>query len=282
MKPVFSLPLLGSLLLLSACGSELAAPAPQLAALALPEPSYYDQGMAIPLYQYPMTAPDVYAPLWTATVAAQQKTGLVRAAVVNANNGPYVGGQPEPNYVRGVAYLRQNRVPVYGYVYSSYAARPLDEVRADIDAWIKSYGVKNFFIDEVSTACNDAAVTDYYSQLAAYIRAKGSGFKIILNPGVVSDSSECLMNYGDIIATFEQSAADYAAFTPPAWTTKYRPRQFWHIIHSVQSQEQQTAVLDASYDKWAGQVYATTDVMPNPYDEQSNFWDAYVNQVGGN
>lgn len=283
MKFFHSLPwMLGPLLVLTACGTQSVTPTqPQLSTLALPAPPYYDQAIAIPMYQYPMTAPNVYAPLWTATVAAQKKTGLVKVAVVNVNSGPYANGQVDANYVKAIGYLKQNAVPVYGYVTSSYANRPLAEVKADINAWISAYGVKNVFVDEVSAACNSSAVTAYYSQLASFIRSKGSAYKIILNPGTTDAGSECLMKYGDIIATFENAASVYASFTPPAWTTKYRPERFWHMIHSIGSQAEQTQVLDGAYDKWAGLVFATSDTMPNPYDTVSTYWDAYINQVGG-
>ena len=51
-----------------------------------------------------------------------------------------------------------------GYIYSSYAARPLDQVKADVDRYDGFYTLDGFFIDEVTNDANEAHL-DYYAAL---------------------------------------------------------------------------------------------------------------------
>lgn len=91
--------------------------------------------------------------------------------------------------------------PCYGYTYTGYAQRPLEEVKAVIDKYMTT-GFKEFvsgiFVDETSSS-NLA----YYELLDQYVTEKYPGLKLILNPGTKPQNSgffelknvECIVVY---------------------------------------------------------------------------------------
>ena len=74
-------------------------------------------------------------------------------------------------------------------MHTSYGARSLTDVRADINRWQSLYGITSIFLDEaaarVSSRGSDRKLITYYRQLFTYIRGRGG--TVTLNPGVVPD-----------------------------------------------------------------------------------------------
>ena len=72
-----------------------------------------------------------------------------------------------------------------GYSHTSYGARALADVLAEIDLYQQWYATIDVFVDEVSENC--ALVASYYGPIFAHVKAKGG--VVALNPG--SDSDPC-------------------------------------------------------------------------------------------
>jgi len=122
------------------------------------------------------------------------------------------------------------------------------------------YGVTNIFFDDVSAA---AAQETYYQTLSAYVHQQAAGSLTMLNPGTVPDQS--YINAGDILAIFEGDYSTYQSTTFPAWVKSYAASHFFHIIYNVTAGEM-PGVLTKAEQNNAGYVYATDDILPNPYD----------------
>ncbi len=205
--------------------------------------------MAVPAYFHPSK--------WARLKRAGSPLGL---AVMNPNNGP--GAAVDPQYQSAVRSAQAAGITVVGYVYTSYAARGLSAVEADVNAYYRWYGVDGIFFDEASTNCADAA---YYAKLNSFVKAKGGAARTILNPG--TQTNECFVADADILLTFEGSDADYvSSYSAPRWVARYPPEHFWHIIYGASTPGAMTRAVHLSKRRGAGFVYVTPSTLPNPYD----------------
>src|SRR5436190_3744456 len=117
-------------------------------------------GLLVPAYFSPGTK-------WTALNDAAKRVPVL--AIMNPNNGP--GASALSSYASAINSLKQSGGRVIGYVYSSYTARPLADVQADIDRYYSFYNIDGIFVDEV-TNDSTAAHLDYYEALYRYIKGK--------------------------------------------------------------------------------------------------------------
>lgn len=214
------------------------------------------QTIAVPAYFYPGS-------LWTQMENAAPTVGL---AIVNPNSGP--GVVQDPNYVAQIGHTRAAGIVVVGYVYTSYGTRSASAVQADVDAYYTWYGVDGIFFDEVSTNCADQP---YYAGLNAYVKTMGGQALTILNPGTLIP--ECFASAGDILLNFEDTYANYLAWTPMGWETGYPPSRFWHLVHGTSPAHMLDAIA-LSKTRNAGWVYITPDGLPNPWDTlpSGSYW----------
>lgn len=231
-------------------------PDPPVAAITACMPSkhpasvsiYSPTGVIVPLYSYPGTG-------WDDLI--QVKTHYPRVpmiAVVDPENGP--GSGQDASYVRGIHDLRSSGISVLGYVYTSYAARSMDSVMADIDMYRRWYDLDGFFFDEMSSISGNEG---YYSSLDRYVKSLGYQMTVG-NPAV-----DTLLTYVDTVDTLviyeDAGLPDSSSFG--GWHTGYATQHFALIAHSV-------ADLDLSFvigaSKSVGYLYLTDDVPPNPYD----------------
>ena len=85
---------------------------------------------------------------------------------------------------------------IIGYIYTTYAARDIEDVKAEIDKWLELYPkINGFFFDEVS-----AENFEYYKEIYDYVKSKGD-YLVVLNPGRRVDSE--YYTIADLIVTFE-------------------------------------------------------------------------------
>ncbi len=191
----------------------------------------------------------------------------LRYVVLNPDSGP--GSVSYPTFVTKVAAARSQGAVVVGYVDTTYAARPLAAVKADIDRYRAWYGVNAFFFDQTPYDCADIA---YYDELKTYVRAESLGL-IFHNPGM--NPQECYLNAADVIVNFEGSEATYAGWTPAAYASTYPADRFWHIVYSVDPTHG-PALRTTATERNAGLVYLTEQAMPNPFSviPSDALWDA--------
>lgn len=88
--------------------------------------------------------------------------------------------------------------------------------------------------------------------------------------------------YADIFITSENEGTNYLTNYPtPTSNSENDPsnqNRIFHIVTNVNSTDL-AAVVAKTRAQNAGWVYITDDVLPNPYDVLSNYFDTFVGQV---
>ncbi len=203
---------------------------------------------AVPAYFTP-------SPLWDVMLGTAN-TGDVRVsiAVMNPANGP--GVAPDAGYARVIALAKQKGVRVLGYVATGYGAGTA--VLADIDSYKRFYGVTDIFLDEATVDC--PSLRTYQPWIAA-VRANGG--LAAVNPGIIP--AACWADAADIIVTFEGPFDSYLRYQGPPWASGHPSSRFWNIVYAVPPGSA-SFVRDLAGRHRVGLLYATEDVLPNPYD----------------
>ena len=225
-------------------------------------------GVLVPAYFYP-TSGDY----WSALNQAAVRVPLI--AIMNPNNGPST--MVNPDYTSAVNALRNAGGRVIGYVYSSYAARPLSEVKADIDRYHAFYTIDGFFIDEMTNDA-DAAHLAYYEALYQDIKAKQASYLVVGNPGINTPASYLLRPTVDGLVTFENNTG-YPDYAPDPWTQTQSATAFSHLCYAVLAPDTMTNYARLAVARNAGYIYVTDDQGANPWDTLPSYWSAEVGFV---
>jgi len=201
----------------------------------------------IPLYTYPGVD-------WNAIVAAKEANPAVgMVAIINPDNGP--GQGRDQNYVNGVNELVAAGVVVIGYDHTSFAARSLSAVEADMNSYKAWYNVSGFFFDEMS---NVQGNENYYSTLNQYAQSLGMPFTVG-NPGTSVPAG--YIGTLDVIVTYENQGVPNS--TSLASMTAGLPKDDFAVIAYGVNSFNATAVGDVL--NYASYVYVTGNTQPNPY-----------------
>ena len=211
--------------------------------------------------------------LWDELNFAAARVPLV--AIMNPNNGP--GTRQNTNYVAAVNSLRAAGGRVIGYVYTSYAARDTNTVKADIDRYFSFYAVDGIFLDEMT---NDANTThlDYYAALYQYIRGQGTNLMVVGNPGINTQESYLTRPAVDVLVTFEADTG-YPALVVDGWVAKHLAQQFCHLPYNASSAPTMTNYINLAASRNVGWIYVTDDTLPNPWDTLPAYWTNEVNYI---
>ena len=201
----------------------------------------------IPLYSYPGVD-------WTAIVQAKEANpSVAMVVIINPDNGP--GQSKDQNYVQGVNSLRSAGVVVLGYDHTSYAARPLSDVIADINSYKSWYNINGIFFDEMS---NVPGNENYYTTLNQYTKSIGLNLTVG-NPG--SSIPASYLGTLDVIVTYEnQGVPDSSSL---ASITNGMPKNDFAVIAYGADQFNASAV--SNIFNYASYVYVTNNTLPNPY-----------------
>ncbi len=192
-------------------------------------------------------------------VTVKNQAGGISYVIMNPNSGP--GAAVDAGWVARLAQLG-SQPKMLGYVPTTYAARPLVDVIADIDKYEQWYGVTSIFLDETPWGCSQTA---YYASLATYVRANGG--VLIMNPGGLP--LNCMIDIPDVIVSFENNMQAYlssTALNPPG----YSPQKFWHLIYGAPTGRHRE-IEELARLRGAGHVYVTSDDLPNPWDGIETF-----------
>ena len=209
------------------------------------------QSVVVPAYFYPSAGG-----MWNSADAATPGVGMM---VANANSGP--GTALNSDYATAIAQARAAGITVFGYVDTGYGAIATSTVEANINAWKTFYGVTSIFLDDASTSSSELS---FYETLTNYVHTQGSSAHTIVNFGTVPAPGEVAA--GDILVTFEGDASSYASTRFPSWMAGYAPSRFYNIVYQVPDQLSMLSVLSEAASAGVGDVYATDDTLPNPYD----------------
>lgn len=225
--------------------------------------------------------------------------------IVNADNGdaPF-----DPTWQAQADRLRAHGSRVIGYVHTDYAKRPVADVEASADDYLRTADgrphVDGIFFDTTTTDCGSAAgltdYRDYYLALRDYVRAtmrsvRGPHPLVVDNPGL--PVADCYLAPGtrtaDTFVTFEGDAGAYGAwaggnvvdangFRPGA---EYGPTSFWHLVFGVPDEAAGRAIITTARARGAGYVYATDVADPNQWSVPPSWGygaeTAYARGLGG-
>lgn len=184
-------------------------------------------------------------------------------AVANPASGP--GTAVVDDWTSAINYVRDKGHRVIGYVHTSYGARPIADVHADVDTWYSLYEVDGIFVDEMST--NSSTTQPYYRDVYNYVRTKPGDHMVVGNPGTAATTDwqiKSTTRVCDLVAIFEDTAAAYLTWSPPSWTSGYAASWFAHLVHTTAAADY-AAVRSHAEATGAGYVYITDQAMPNPW-----------------
>ncbi|MGW7435125.1 spherulation-specific family 4 protein [Streptomyces sp. NPDC054849] len=222
-------------------------------------------------------------------------TGPAASVVVlNPGNGDSAFDAPwraRADALRGRTTSTGEKTKVLGYVHTDHGNRDITAVEASIDNYLRTpdgrLHVDGIFFDVVSRDCGPANATrDHYAELRRYVQDAMNAVDpaaphlVVNNPGTAI--ADCYLEPGrrtaDIFVTYEDT---YAAYTGAGWLggnvfdhqsgyragTELDPSgtAFWHLVHDVPDAEAMRATLRTAFARGAGYAYATSAVMPNPW-----------------
>jgi hypothetical protein len=178
-----------------------------------------------------------------------------RLLVINPASGP--GPEASPSYRDAVRTAQATGAGVLGYVPTSYGARPLADVLADVDRYASWYAIDGIFVDETA---HTAAQLPYYEAVSRHIRATGK--RVVINPGVPPAPE--YFDLADVVVTFEgpYSAYDAAVDRMPDSVRRQPRGRVAHLVYDA-SRSQALAAIDNPGE--AGYVYVTSGSLPDPW-----------------
>jgi hypothetical protein len=227
--------------------------------------------LLVPLYVYPGSA-------WDTVVAGASKVGTI--AIINPNSGP--AASPDSTYNTYMTKLKNAGVEMVGYVYTSYGARSIADVKKDIDTYASKYPlVTGIFFDEVSDSSSQVA---FYTQAYNYVMGKGYKHNI-LNPGV--QPVEAYVDISTSIVVFEDassklSSKSFSSFVTCASSSSEKSSykyKFAAIAHTTSSSSAASA-LATMQNKGLGLVYVTDGAAGCcTYNELVSYYSTMVSAV---
>ncbi|KQV19354.1 MULTISPECIES: spherulation-specific family 4 protein [unclassified Kitasatospora] len=242
--------------------------------------------IAVPAYVWPGD------PMLT---GLQTTSSAASVVVLNPGNGdtPFnAAWQAQAETLRSGSTATGSKTKVLGYVHTDNAARPLADVKASVDNYLKTADgklhVDGIFFDVVSRDCGPGnSSRDYYLALRQYVQSTVDALDpavqelVVDNPGTAI--ADCYLESGhrtaDTFVTYEGTYADY---TSAGWlggnvfnlTAGYcsgaafdsSGTAFWHLVYGVPGAPKMRTTLDTAFARGAGYAYATDDVLANPWD----------------
>lgn len=227
----------------------------------------------IPLYIYP----DLGEPNSAWNQLVQDNSRIQIIAIINPNSGPS-GCPPNDDYETGIETFQQSHVSTLGYVFTRYGERDFAQVKADVDTYFECYQVSGIFFDE---AANSEEKLAYYAELGDYVRSKGAGSKIVLNPGTSTDERYIANNVCDTCIIFEDTLDTWNTFQPSDYVANYPSNKFAALVHSAPDTTDPCLIVELAKARNIGSIYITDDNMDkqNPWDSLPSFWNQEVDCI---
>jgi hypothetical protein len=222
--------------------------------------------LLVPAYFYPA---EQGLKEWNRLIASSARVPIV--AIVNPASGP--GKQADPNYVKLLKRAGEARkLTLIGYVATSYGKRPLQEVQADVDRWLRLYpGIQGIFFDEQASGADGVK---YHAALYRYVRCKPTLKLVITNPGTVCAEQYLSEPAADGSCLFEAAKLfDLAAL--PQWTAKY-PGRVAVLSYKVGDAAAMKQAIQSAVEKKIGYCYVTDAEGANPWSRLPKYWDEEV------
>jgi hypothetical protein len=230
--------------------------------------------------------------MWTAVNAFAAAQPSQIGVIFNPASGP--GTSPvDPNYVDSTGHgplvdLLATGAPVYGYVATTNATKPIANAKAEIALYYDtSYWrgqlihLNGIFFDEMS---NDLADVAYYQALRDAVRQQDAAAYIIGNPGLSStinpsnQTTYTAVDYGTVfnaMIVFEDYESLFSTgYTAPTWENANGAAQLAMVVHTTPDALRMRETMSRAFARDAALLYITDATEPNPYDVLPQFWGA--------
>lgn len=240
-------------------------------AASLSAPAHGKLEVVVPAYFYPVPNSP-----WDDLNSAADQVDLT--AILNPSSGP--GNSQDTNYVAAVDALRNSGGRVIGYVHTSYGARPLTDVLAEIDDYASWYNLDGIFIDEMANT-GPAEKLNYYRDIYNHAKNIDSHWEVMGNPGTNTLEQYLTWPTADRFVITEDVGSQYASFAPAPWVANYQRSRFVHLIHTEPSSTVMQNDLAVAIGRNAGAIYITNDVLNNPWDTLPDYWQTELDTIAG-
>jgi hypothetical protein len=237
-------------------------------------------GLLIPFYRYPW-AGGTWDSIFESFLDTLQKYHEVPVFVaINPSNGP--GNIEDGVWRRAIKKLHGAGAVVLGYIFSSYATRDINQVKADIDTWRSLYPeVDGLFVDEM-TNDDDQEHRNYYIEVTRYAHKKGF-YPVVGNPGAGVPGNYFTQDTADIIVIWETGYyPDEITLKGGDWEDSYREIPVWRRAALVHSQSSLSYSDLEIMRKYVGLLYVTSGNMPNPWGILPNYFEDILSYLAHN
>lgn len=221
-------------------------------------------GILVPAYFYPTPGGSP----WDQLIHDAPTVPIL--AIMNPNSGP--GTQLDPNYKAVVDSLQEAGGEVIGYVPTSYAQRPLQQVKAEINRYRQWYHVDGIFVDEMTSADN-AKYLQYYQAIENFVHRLQPHGTVVGNPG--TNPSQAYLKVANQLVLFENGAG-YDTYMPPTWQASQAASQLANLVYNVPDTETLQTNVSLAASRNTGWIYVTNDNLDNPYDTLPIYWSDLV------
>ena len=233
-----------------------------------------DLRVLVPAYFYPVPN-SPWVRLCAAAAAHPQRI----SAIGDPANGP--GASVDPSYTAVFQTFRASGGTLLGYVYTSYGARPLAAVLADIDAWHAMYPVDGYFVDEMDNT--PGAHESYYRAIWQHVHALIPGAPVVGNPGVSTSPSYLVYQGHRVVSTLciQETGTGFSSWHSDPWVASWPRSNFYALPYATPANGWQAAVEHA-YAENCGWVYVTDDTRPNPWDTLPAYFETMLAYIEAN
>lgn len=198
--------------------------------------------LLVPLYTYPGES-------WDAVVAGASKVETV--AIINPNSGP--GLTPDASYKTYMTKMDNAGVSMVGYVYTSYGARPIAAVKADINIYATEFPlVEGIFLDE--TAATDDKLA-YYQELHKYIMSLPGYKHNIINPGTATTAG--YVDAATMIVAYENNISQLTGASTPKGASCATKEKYAAIAYGATAATMELSINNLLDKQFYGYVYVT-------------------------
>ena len=245
----------------------------------------------VPLYQYPLSAPNTLSNWWQRVLVSATIDQPV-TVIINPSNGPLdpaAGGADYANYLTGLTLLRANPyVRILGYVATGYGATSQATILQQAGWYAAGYKhtttgaslVDGIFLDEMSTNVAHVAA---YTAVATGIRAiNGLAANMIAgNPGVAVPLEYLDGATADLFIIREGTLADLLTNPTPSYVTSpaYDHLSFGAIVHSTTSSVNVADALREFKLRGIDYGFVTDDALPNPFDQAPPYFETFLRDI---
>jgi hypothetical protein len=235
----------------------------------------------VPAYVYPSVGT-----MWiTLANTAADYPQVPITVIVNPNNGEFAAEDKEFTLKAGAVAAKGGRLIAYVHsrvnVNGVSVLRPIDEVKTNIDAYLKFYptlAFRGFFVDEMSSSASDLA---YFQEIYRYIKSKSANLRIYGNPGVIPAPEYSAV--ADVLVVYEDStgtALNHNYATEAAWLYTRQNSQNAVLPYNVGTcSAMQSALVSATSRAFNLGVVFITDRLTDPWGDLPSYWLKLVDGV---